>query len=274
VTRSFVRNVVDLARRPRQTISFGQTVPSSCRGLALELLARTLRRVACVVVRDEESRSLLAAKGVDAKLSWDIAFTTDTTSSARERAARLLANSRLRPEHTVLVSVRPFDAMYPGDQERFERQIEALAARLMARGHDVGLIIQSDVAVWDTDRAAAARIEARDPRIKVVDCLADTADPDPVATLLALMELANIVVGIRYHTTVLRLAAGRQPFNLYYSRKGADLQRRLGLAGAPIGSGLEELACEIERTADRSFDAAAIRRDVRDHFADAVRLAA
>lgn len=275
VTRNFVDNVRTLARRPEQTISFGQTIPASCRGIGLRLLSRALRGVAAVVVRDRESQALLKKKGIDARLSWDIAFTTETNPSAQRRVATILDMHRLRPEHTVLVSVRPFDALYPGDQAAFEKEVATLATRLTARGHDVALLIQSDVAHWDTDRLAAARIHALAPAARIVDCLSDPYDPDPVATLTALLGLANIVIGVRYHTSVLRLAAGRQPFNLYYSRKGADLQKRLGLPGARAGaSDINAAVTAIERSADLDFDPAPIREDVTQHFTEAVRLAA
>lgn len=275
VTRNFVDNVRTLALRPGQTISFGQTIPASCRGIGFRLLARALRGVAAVVVRDRESQALLKRRGIDARLSWDIAFTTETSLSAQKRAAAILDIHRLRPDRTVLVSVRPFDALYPGNQAAFETEVATLATRLNARGHDVALLIQSDVAHWDTDRLAAARIHALTPSARIVDCLSDPYDPDPVATLTALLGLANIVIGVRYHTSVLRLAAGRQPFNLYYSRKGADLHRRLGLPGARAGAGdINAAIAAIEHSADLGFDPAPLRQDVVQHFADAVRRAA
>lgn len=270
VTRSFLSKLAELGRAPRSTIAFGQTIPASCRGMAFSMLAGVLKRLPAVVVRDVESWKVLRDAGVAAKLSWDVAFTTEVTVDAVWRAQRLLEDAGLKAERTALISVRPFDALYPGDQLDFESNIFALARSLIARGHEVAVLVQSDVAAWDEDRSSAMRIAAADPRIRVIDCLADAEDPDPVATLTALLSLANIAVGVRYHTTVLRLAAGREPFNLFYSRKGEDLQRRLGLQGCPVSDlGEKDIVANIEATAQRSFDPEPLKANVRQRFAQA-----
>lgn len=271
VTRNFIEKLIELGRAPGSTIAFGQTIPASCRGIAFTLLSSILKALPAVVVRDTESWKLLRSAGVSADLSWDAAFVTEPTVAAFARAKALFEQAGIAAARTTLMSVRPFDAMYPADQKDFEASITAIAKALIERGHDVALLIQSDVASWDEDRTCAARIAEADPRIRIIDCLADQEDPDPVATLTALLALANIAVGVRYHTSVLRLAAGRQPYNLYYSRKGADLQRRLGLAGCHISDcGASGVVAAIEATSNRAFDATAQKSDVREQFSAAI----
>lgn len=275
VTRSFVAKLMDLGQAPQRTIAFGQTIPSSCQGLSFRMLSHVLKRLASVTVRDTESYALLKSARVHAALSWDVAFVTEATLASLARASALFARHELRPDRTVLLSVRPFDAMYPADQQVVEKNLAVLCSGLLDRGHQVGLLIQSDVASWDEDRTSASRIASSDSRIRIVDCLQDREDPDPVATLAALLNLANIVIGIRYHTTVLRLAGGRAPFNLFYSRKGGDLQRRLGLAGCHISEAAGKATIEaIEATASHIFNPAPIRRDIRQQFAAALQKAA
>lgn len=275
VTRSFLTKLAGLGRAPHRTMSFGQTIPSSCQGLSLKLLCSVLRRISSVTVRDTESYGLLKSSGVQASLSWDVAFVTEPTVQSIARADAVLEHHGLKPDRTVLLSVRPFDAMYPADQNAVESMLSRLAGSLLDRGHHVGLLIQSDVASWDEDRSSAAQIACADPRIKVIDCLQDKEDPDPVATLTALLNLANIAIGVRYHTTVLRLAGGRAPFNLFYSRKGADLQQRLGLAGCHISdAGSRATIDAIEATAAAAFDPAPLRQDIRHHFTEALKRAA
>lgn len=271
ITRNFLNKLAELSRARSSTIAFGQTIPASCRGIAFALLTRVLRGLPAVVVRDTESLMALRAAGVAAELSWDAAFITELLVDAVWRAHALLAESNLRADHTAVISVRPFDAMYPTDQAAFETSLAELARGLLARGHDVALLIQSDVGTWDEDRTTATRIAAADARIKIIDCLSNSEDPDPVATLTALLSVVNIAIGVRYHTTVLRLAAGRQPFNLFYSRKGLDLQRRLGLAGCHVSEMASRDCVEAaEKTAGGVFDPDPIRRDVRDHFTAAL----
>lgn len=267
ITRNFLAKVAELGRAPRSTIAFGQTIPASCRGLAFGLLTHVLKMLPAVVVRDTESMAVLEEAGVSAELSWDVAFTTQTTVDAVWRAHMLLERAEIRADRAALISVRPFDAMYPANQAAFEAGLTALAQKLLARGHDVALLIQSDVAVWDEDRSTARRIAASDKRIRIIDCVGNGDDPDPVATLTALLEIANIAVGVRYHTTVLRLAAGRQPFNLYYSRKGRDLQNRLGITGCHVDDvSASDIVSAVEATAGRTFDARPLQRDIQDRF--------
>ncbi len=271
VTRNFLSKVADLGRAPSSTIAFGQTIPASCTGIAYALLTRILKMLPAVVVRDQQSWTALRASGVAAELSWDAAFITEPTVHAIWRAHALLDAAEMRPERAVLISVRPFDAMYPANQAAFESSLAELARSLIARGHEVALLIQSDVAAWDEDRTAARRIAATDSRIRVIDCLAGREDPDPVATLTALLSIANIAVGVRYHTSILRLAGGRVPFNLYYSRKGQDLQQRLSLPGCHVSQlSSSDMIADIEATANMPFDPAPLRRDVREHFAAAL----
>lgn len=271
VTRTFLTKLAELAYDPARTILFGQTIPTSCDGLSLGLLTRALRRLPVVVVRDRASLALLRARGVEARLSWDVAFTNTFNAAALSRARALFDQSQLVPERTVLLSVRPFDAMYNVDGARFTAMLQTLCLQLLARGHQVALMIQSDVGAWDEDRTIASTIAQADPRIRVCDFLANEDDPDPVATLAAALSIANIAVGVRYHTTVLSLAAGRQPFNLYYSRKGYDLQERLGLSGCAVAevSGLETIRA-IENTADATFNPRPVAEHVRSTFSEAL----
>jgi polysaccharide pyruvyl transferase WcaK-like protein len=103
--------------------------------------------------------------------------------------------------------------------------------------------------------------------------LADASDKDPVATLIGMLAIANIVVGVRYHSAVLRLAAGRHPFHLHYSRKGEDLSRRLGLDGCAIDAFDPDAAIPaIEATAQKAFNVRPISEHVRSTFAAAMEI--
>lgn len=268
-TRTFLANVAALAAAGRHGMVFGQTIPSSCRGAALLALSLAMRRLARVVVRDEQSWRLLKRRGVDARLSYDAAFVLGPTLDGRTRARILLDRAGIDPERAALVSVRSFDAMYPRDQAHTERKLAALTNALRARGHQPAILIQSDVDAADTDLAIASRIAAAVPGVATIDCVNVPDDPAPVETLLGLLEISNIVVGLRYHTTVLRLATGRQAYNLHYSRKGEDLSIRLGLPGARVDDlDVARDIAAIEGTAHRQFDIAPIARHVRTSFVD------
>lgn len=270
VTRNFLRNVLAIKRVADRAIVFGQTVPASCGWLGLSLLASALRGTGGVVVRDRASCHLLAAKGIRAELSFDAAFTLRPAQPGLQAAARLYQEAGLQPERVALLSVRPFDALYPHDRNAFLCRMATLAALLLGRGHQVAVLIQADVDAHDGDRAVAAELCARVPDVVVLDCFAGAHQDDRVGLLIGALSIANIVVAVRYHAAVLRLAAGRRPYHLYYARKGEDLHARLGLAGGPLADFDPAAALAgIEATAMQDFDAAPLAADVHGAFSDA-----
>ena len=267
VTRNFLGNVSRLFQVRERAMVFGQTIPSSCQGLALTLLAQTLRRTASVTVRDRESHRLLTRLGVEARLSFDAAFTLQPYRRDIVAGRRLFDRAGFEPDRTALISVRGFDGLYRHDPEASLRKLVDLARLLEKRGHRVGVLIQSDVGAADSDRPVARQILKHVPNARAFDLFEGGPDHTPVRLLQGVLHLANIVIGVRYHASVLRLASGRQPYNLFYSRKGRDLGERLSLTGC----GLEAFdpATEIdaiEATAQRDFDAAPVARDVASAF--------
>lgn len=272
LTRTFLRNVAALYDRRAQALVFGQSIPASCKGMGLSMLASVLRSTAAVVVRDEESHALLRAKGVDAALSYDVAFALDRSMADLDRARGLYEQSNLDPQQTVLLSVRSFDPLYPHDQAGFIHSMCAVADKLHRRGHQVAVLVQSDVGEADSDRTIAREIADTIDGVKILDCFDPIAETANLETLLAALRLARGCVAVRYHAAVLMLAQGRQPFNLSYSRKGRDLGKRLGLSGADLsGFCPHEAIPLIEATFDQPFATATVSRHVRDAFFDACR---
>ncbi len=270
VTKTFIRNVGALTAAGPRGILFGQTIPTSCKGPALLGLSLAMRRLGGVVVRDQESFGLLRQYGVRARLSFDSAFVISATEPGRTRARAMLEEAAVEPSRAALISVRSFDALYPSDQVKTENKLAGLARRLHERGHQPAILIQSDVDHADSDLQTANRLSAKVPELKILDCINRADDPAPVDTLVGLLSVANIAVGLRYHTTVLRLAAGRRAFNLYYSRKGSDLSRRLNLSGVHIDDFDDERDIRaIEKSADGMFDVTSVAQNVRASFREA-----
>ena len=169
VTRAFLGNIASVTRRPEQTMLFGQTVPSSCGWLGRPLLARALRQVGAVVVRDCESFSLLRRHGVDARLSFDAAFALAPTDRGVWSAAALFAAAGLQPERTALISVRSFDSIYRHDEVSFLDRMARTAELLIGRGHQVAVMVQSDVNTRDSDSAIVRLLQQRVPGLKSLD---------------------------------------------------------------------------------------------------------
>ncbi len=269
VTRRFLNNVRMLsASAPQHTFLFGQTIPSSCRGLALWWLARTLRRLSGVTVRDALSHTRLRALGVEAELCWDLAFAYDAGSRTQAAGQALLAQSGLDAGTCALISVREFDAMYPHNTQRMLDRMVDLAQRLRRRGFQPVVLIQASATGADSDLAMAQALQQRVPELLILSPFAVAGGHHPVDALVGVLGLAEVVVAVRYHTAVLRLLGGRMPFSLHYSTKGADLAKRLQLPGVALDAFDPAASIQaIEACAHQHFDPRPLRHAVRTSFA-------
>jgi len=265
VTRRFLANLMELRVDAPRTILFGQSIPRSCRSLGFLLLASTLKRMASVTVRDEESWRRLRLAGVQAHLSYDSAFGLDMPSQAALKGSRMLAAAGLDARKTVLLSLRGFDRMYPEDEGLFLRKMETLARALKDRGHACGVLIQADAVGSDSDRALAQRLHDS-VGTTTVDIVSGNGG-NPVEALQCVLAAANIVVAVRYHTAVLRMLAGRCAYVLSYSNKSRDLIDRLGAPGCDLSSFDPEASVRFaEASGDRAFDPGSASRSVRESF--------
>ncbi len=85
--------------------------------------------------------------------------------------------------------------------------------------------------------------------------------------MIGALTIANIVVAVRYHAAILRLVGRRVPYNLYYSRKGHDLEHRLDLPGRALETFDPDAAItDIEATALSEFNPDPISEHVRRSF--------
>lgn len=276
VTRSFLANLRTLRCSPaHRTFVFGQSLPASCRGLSFALLARTLRRVASVHVRDAESHARLTGAGVPAHLSYDAAFALALPEGGLVAARAAFQRIGVDPARAALLSGRPFNAMYPVGSERAFSATANLAERLARRGHQPVFLIQAMVDAHDEDLSLARRLRAAVPSLKVMNAFrARNEGVEPWALACGATALARIVVGVRFHTAVFRLLAGRSAFVAYYSQKGRDLVERLGQPGCAIDAlDADAQIGAIEASAEAVFDIHSVRRRVRADFRGALRAA-
>jgi polysaccharide pyruvyl transferase WcaK-like protein len=277
VTRSFVDNVARIRRLPAdRTMLFGQSIPRSCQGLAFHWLARQLRRLASVTVRDEDSLRRLRDQGVAAELSYDVAFSLEPSAGARSVARALYAEASLDPERAILISVRGFDQMYRHDNRAFQERVATLCRQLAKRGHQPALLLQARARGADSDGEVIAGILARAGHAGVLDPFKAERHGIPAWDVTAsLLGMAHGVVAVRYHTAIFRLLHGRMPFHLAYSNKGRDLTRRLGLPGMDLERfDPEQCVAAIEASARRDFSIHPIRNQVRADFHSAMARAA
>ena len=234
VTKSFLKNLAELRKQPRHTILFGQSIPRSCHGLSFFLLSQCLLRLPAVCVRDSESHRRLQQAGVEARLSYDIAFTLETSVPAIQKASAILSQKGIDPAKAAVLSVRGFDSMYIHNNDQFVERMSQLCLSLQRSGYQPLILIQSQAYGADNDLDVAQAIQSAAPGTAIFDPFLDDRGVPSWQLAMALFTLVDLVIAVRFHTAVLSLAAGRVPFHLHYSNKGRDLCKRLQLPGCDL----------------------------------------
>jgi len=267
VTKAFLKNLAQLRRRPKHTILFGQSLPRSCHGLSFLLLRQCLRPLAAVCVRDADSHRRLRKAGIEARLSFDVAFVLESSVVAQELARTSLEHLGIDPSRAAVMSVREFDSMYGHDNQRFVVAMASLSRGLLQEGLSPVILIQSRAYGADNDLAVAQAIQAKAPGTAILNpFLADGQVPS-WQLAMALFSLVDLVVAVRFHTAVLALAAGRIPYHLHYSNKGRDLCQRLNLPGCDLARlDPATVVAPMLLTRRRRFDHERLREQVRSDF--------
>jgi len=215
ITKQFLKNLQMLRYESDKTIVFNQSIPSSCHGFSFKLLAWHFKRLAAVVVRDEESYKRLHHANVAVRLSYDTAFALSSNQVAEEAARQALNSLDIDPEKAAIISVRSFDNMYRHNNNEFVKNIIKLCSQLEKRGHQTVLVIQSDAMGADNDNQIIRLISQAVPAVKVLNLIQNSGKLAAWEFLIGLLAICRLVIGVRYHTSVLRLAANRMPFNFY-----------------------------------------------------------
>ena len=274
VTRKFLQNLRQLRRAPHRTMLFGQSVPRSCQGLSLRLLGLTWKQLAAVCVRDQESHQRLQRLGVAVRLSYDTAFALSGTQAGIQAAQTLFSAVGTDAEQAICLSVRAFDTMYMRQPQQCFENLVRLCQAIAKRGHCPVVLVQAQASKGEDDAAIAQRIQRQVPQLRILNPFTSGSSQPDWDVAMGTLSICRAVVGVRYHTSVLGLASGRVPFNLYYSNKGQDLTERLNLPGCSIESlDAEQHVSEIERTVEQTFDSSEIRQRVQADFAACVQQA-
>ncbi len=268
ITRNFIGNLRTLGSAPAsRTILFGQSIPRSCRGASFRLLARRLRKLASVTVRDVESYQRLRLAGVAARLSYDAAFIIKPNDWGRQSALALLGKHSIEPDKAAVVSLRSFDSMYPIDNHQLLEKITRLCSLLTQRGLVPVVLMQSEAYGADNDHAMLQELQRTVPQLQSINPFAPSIGAHPWETAIGLLEVASIAVAVRYHTAIFRTLSGRCPYNLYYSNKGEDLVQRLGMPGKSIEDfDPDRHIGDVMASARRSFDIFSVRNQLSKDF--------
>jgi len=255
-----------MASRPERTFAFGHSLPDALQGAAFEGVTDVLRALSGVVVRDRRSARRLIEAGVSAELGYDPAFVLQPSLAFVAAAGLAYARAGLVAEQTALIAVR-LDRDDGLRAASLAARVASLMEVLRARGHQPAFLIQTDLGPDRGDRAIASRVAALLPKFAVIDGFEPAGGVIGWPLLSGLLARARLVVAGRYHTAVLRLCAGRQPFILHDAPNIKDLAERLDLPHAAASSfDPEAIILQLETTAEAVFNPEPLRRDVQKRF--------
>lgn len=268
LTRNYLRNLKSLsAPPPAKTILFGQSIPRSCHSLAFRLLARRLRYLASVTVRDDESFQRLRRAGVPARLSYDAAFILRPSELGRCAARARLAQIGVNAEQAAVLSLRSFDQMYPTDNDRFLRRMVRLCELFVENGLTPVVLMQSDACGSDNDRAMLAELVKQVPSVRRIDPFSLALYENPWETAIGILQIVRVAVAVRYHTGIFRALSGKSAYNLYYSNKGEDLVVRLGMPGCSVDAfDPDREIGAILASSEQAFDIGSVRSKLQRDF--------
>ncbi|WP_115081739.1 polysaccharide pyruvyl transferase family protein [Synechococcus sp. N32] len=268
ITKEFLKNAYTLRKYNKRAFLFGQSIPDSCQGIAYQYLVRCLKKLSNVVVRDDETYQRLKRSGVPVKLSFDTAFYSEVCSEAKLQAIDIFKNKGLSTENSLVISVRNFNKMYRHDNQKFLNRLTKLIDLAHKDHIDCAILIHSNVDTNDNDQRISKILKQKTENLKIInpfDLSKNNITPHKLA--MAILENSRYILGVRYHTSVLSLASGRLPYNLYYSNKGKDLSERLSIPGSSIDSfEPEKVLMELKKSMPFDFDCSKIKKQVKDDF--------
>ncbi|MFI6073492.1 polysaccharide pyruvyl transferase family protein [Actinoplanes sp. NPDC051343] len=185
-------------------------------------VARTLRRAALVLSREDVSVDILTACGLPA----DRVIRAVDSGFAFDPATSLDWRERLGIDRTTrLVGMTARQWLPPQEQERYERALAAIIDYLHARQMQVVLIPQVTTDyLGDDDRIVSRRIHARcTNKPLLVDEVVDYRD------LKRLYGECDFLLGTRFHSVIFALTSRVPCIAIEYEHKTRGIMRDLGL---------------------------------------------
>jgi polysaccharide pyruvyl transferase WcaK-like protein len=168
------------------------------------------RRASAVVVRDNESRSVLAQLGVQALVAPDLSSLVESAGARAGRA--VLEAAGLRPDRRPVVGL----AVTAVEPALWERAEPGVLAAVDAHPDVDFAIVPMSRHPWlaaHNDEVLAGRLVAARPRLRVV------VPPDDTSQVLGLFDALRAVVAMRYHSLFFAERAGIPIVPVAYAEK-------------------------------------------------------
>lgn len=238
------------------TAMVGQGLGPLQRGWSRRLVGAVARRAGAIALRDPASQALMVRCGVP---EGQVALTMDPVLGLAPAASVLgeaaLRRAGLDPSRPwIAIAVRPWAGW-------FERQLKAFSAVLAQRARAWGtqvllLPFHRPDDVWlaeELEACLAARPEGARPEVAV---LHEALRP---REMLALLQGAQLVVGMRLHALIMAAAVGVPGLALVYDPKVAAFAELAGYPSVPDLGSLDDVGA-WERTLDAAWAGRAQQR--------------
>ncbi|WP_424466756.1 polysaccharide pyruvyl transferase family protein [Pseudoclavibacter helvolus] len=193
------------------TILAPQTIGPFTRWIPRTLAARSMKRMALVLARDNASEQEAAQLGRPADLSaTDVVFALPVPAVARTRDVVVNPSGLLwRDNHHV-------------DASKYRDSVRGLVARLLADGRAVSLMPHVlDSASADNDWPVVTELASEFP-----DAVVER--PTSIADVRDIAASANLLIGARMHACLNAISVGTPALPWAYSRKFAPLLGDIG----------------------------------------------
>ena len=180
------------ARGARRDVSLvGIGVDREMPGLARRLLGLLARRARTVVVRDAESRSVLAELGVEPAMAPDLSSLVESAGAVVGR--RILEAAGLQPARRPVIGLA-LTAVDPAIGERVEQAVLAAADAMPEVDFALVPMSRHPFVAAHNDELLARRLIAARPRLRLVP------PPDDTRALLGVFDALSAAVCMRYHS--------------------------------------------------------------------------
>jgi len=179
-------------------------------GIARRLLALLGRRARTIVVRDAQSRDVLAQLGIEAFVAPDLSSLVESAGPVAGR--RHLEAAGLHPVRRPVVGLA-LTAVDPGLSGRVGEAVLAAVDALPDFDFALLPLSRHPFVAAHNDEVLARRLVAAEPRLRIV------APPDDTATLLAIFDALTGAVCMRYHSLLFARRAGIPIVPIAYAEK-------------------------------------------------------
>ncbi len=204
------------------------------------------RRAGAVVVRDSDSRSVLAQLGVEARVAPDLSSLVESAGPHAGRA--VLEAAGLEPGRRPVVGL----ALTAVEPEIWERVESAILAAVDTRPDVDFAIVPMSRHPWvaaHNDEILAGRLVAARPRLRVV------VPPQDTSSVLGLFDALTAAVAMRYHGLLFAERAGIQIVPIAYAEKCRHWLDERGLVA--VQPSAEAVTAALSSALERAGTAAA-----------------